>query len=253
MKILRTLSRPAALLALCITFCIAATSARADDFGTWASVQAVKSIGSGGYAMARFEHRSYRKMSATECYFAMAGGGGRICNWLSGDLSYEFWKVPSAGDITVHKGVASLTGTLRRDALAVSLREKYELAFYPGGGSSGSGGSGGGGSSESGGGSCTSTLRSRVRVQYKIDAVSLTPYVMYEYFNGFGGGSSGSGSGTSSGASSLWIRSLHYAGTEVRLGPHSTLDFFYMYHLYAQSGGSPAGCHLLGVGYILSL
>ena len=246
MRLFKLLASLAAFSAICT----AAPSARADDFGSWASIQATKSIGTGAYAMARFEHRSYENMSATECYFAMAGGGGRICNWLSGDLSYEFWKVPSAGDITVHKGVASITGTLRRDALAVSLREKYELAFYPGSGGSGEGGSG----------RCTSTLRSRVRAQYKIDAVPLTPYVMYEYFNGFGGGSgsgsdigSGSGSGTSSGASSLWIRSLHYAGTEVRLGPHSTLDFFYMYHLYAQSGGSPAGCHLLGMGYILSL
>ena len=45
-----------------------------------------------------------------------------------------------------------------------------------------------------------------------------------------------------------WVRSLHYAGTEISLGAGHSLDFFYMYHLY-DKGGLTAACHLLGFGY----
>ena len=218
----------AALFALCLS---AHPVMAQNDFGTWASIQAVKSIGSGGYAMARFEHRSYENASATESYFAMAGGGYNFCSWLKGDLSYEFWKLPSSGGATMHKGVACLTGTLRRDALAVILREKYEIAFRE---------------------DATSTLRTRLRAQYRAESVPLTPYVMYEIFGGLSSSNAG------------WVRSLHYAGTEVRLGQHSTIDVFYMYNLYypvsggaassAATGGSvgTAGRHVLGVGYVVA-
>ena len=45
-----------------------------------------------------------------------------------------------------------------------------------------------------------------------------------------------------------WVRSLHYAGTEISLGSGHSLDFFYMYHLY-DKGGLTGACHLLGAGY----
>ena len=212
---------------LTLTLCLAAMlsagsrgfAQTSSDVGTWLSAQAVKSWG-GTYAMARLEHRSFENMGATECWFAMAGLGYRFAPWLKGDVSYEFWKIPASGNVTTQKAVFCLTGTLQREGLAVSLREKFELAFAEGS------------SSPAG------TLRTRLRAQYAIPSSAFTPYVMVEYFNGFSG--------------SLWQRSLHYAGTEIRLSKHHSLDFFYMYHLFPK-GSEISCCHLLGAGYILSL
>ena len=188
------------------------------DLGTWSSIQIIKSWPK-TYAMMRLEHRSFDKISQTECAFAMAGAGYKFTPWLKGDLSYEYWHIPVSANPTTHKGVACLTGTLKEGALAFSLREKYEQAFNVGG-------------------SASSTLRSRIRAQYAVEQTAFTPYIMYEFFNGFGG--------------TGWVRSLHYAGTEIKLSQHHGLDLFYMFHLYPK-GGEVASCHLLGVGYVLSL
>ena len=190
------------VLALCATRTSAQTTS---DLGTWSSVQLVKSFGA-PYAMARLEHRSYDQVQATECWFAMAGGGYNFNSWLKGE----------AGGITQHKAVLCLTETLKREGLAVALREKYELAFNP--------------DSES----FTNTLRTRLRAQYKAPESRFTPYLMYEFFSSFDTGK--------------WVRSLHYAGTEISLGKGHGLDFFYMFHLY-DKGGLTAACHTLGIGY----
>jgi hypothetical protein len=185
------------------------------DLGTWSSIQLVKSFGA-SYAMARLEHRSFENVQSTECWFAMAGGGYNFNSWLKGDLSYEYWSIPSAGNMILHKAVLCFTETLKREGLAVALREKYELAYNP--------------ASKS----VTNTLRTRFRGQYKAPESVLTPYLMYEYFSSLDGKG--------------WIRSLHYAGTEISLGGGHSLDFFYMYHLYDKAGLTGA-CHLLGAGY----
>ena len=194
----------------------ARTSAQTvSDLGTWSSIQLVKSFGS-PFAMARLEHRSYDHVHGTECWFAMAGGGYNFNSWLKGDLSYEYWQIPAAGGIVQHKAVLSLTETLKREGLAVALREKYELAYNP--------------DAES----FTNTLRTRLRGQFKAADSRFTPYLMYEFFSSIDTGK--------------WVRSLHYAGTEIGLGKGHSLDFFYMYHLY-DKGGLTAACHTLGIGY----
>ena len=194
----------------------AKTSAQTvSDFGTWSSVQLVKSFGA-PYAMAHLEHRSYDHLQGTECWFAMAGGGYNFNSWLKGDLSYEYWQIPSAGDLVQHKAVLCLTETLKRDGLALALREKYELAYMP--------------DTES----FTNTLRTRLRGQYKAPESRFTPYMMYEFFSSLDTGK--------------WVRSLHYAGTEISIGKGHSLDFFYMFHLY-NKGGLTAACHTLGLGY----
>ena len=152
------------------------------DFGTWSSIQATKNI-SECYAFFRGEHRSCRNVSATEAWFVAAGGGYKFAPWLNADLSYEFWKLPSSGNQSVHKGVLAVTGTLRRENLAVMLREKYELAFNA--------------SSKA----LSHTFRTRLRGQYSFNQAPLTPYLMYEFFAGAGG----------------WERSLHYLGTEIKV------------------------------------
>ena len=203
------------ILSAIAVFSAKANAQSVSDLGTWSSIQLVKSYGA-PYAMARLEHRSYDNIQGTECWFAMAGGGYNFNSWLKGDLSYEYWSIPSAGDLIQHKGVLSFTETLKREGLAVALREKYELAYNP----------------ESG--SISNTLRTRLRGQYKAADSIFTPYLMFEYFSSLDGKG--------------WVRSLHYAGSEISLGGGHSLDFFYMYHLYDKAGLVGA-CHVIGVGY----
>ena len=205
------------LFSALLVFSLQASAQSVSDLGTWSSIQVVKSFGA-PYAMARFEHRSFENIHSTECWFAMVGGGYNFNKWLKGDLSYEYWSIPSAGNMVQHKAVLCFTETLKREGLAVALREKYELAFNP--------------ASDS----FSNTLRTRLRGQYKAPDSAFTPYLMYELF----GSLDGKG----------WVRSLHYAGTEISLGGGHSLDFFYMYHLFDMAGLTGA-CHLLGAGYTL--
>lgn len=184
-----------------------------NDFGIWASAQ-VNKVWDKPYAFVRAEHRSCENVSATEAWFVAAGGGYNFTKWLKADLSYEFWQVPLSANPTYHKAVLAVTGTLRSGSLAFMLREKYEFAVC----------------GESGG--ISNTLRSRLRAQYT--AGICTPYLMYEFFNGFEGQG--------------WVRSLHYAGTEINLGKGHGLDIFYMYHMFSDPSGIGSR-HLLGLGY----
>ena len=204
------------VLSSLVLFSTQANAQSVSDLGTWSSIQLIKSLGA-PYAMARLEHRSYDNISDTECWFAMAGAGYNFNSWLKGDLSYEYWSIPSAGNMIQHKGVLTLNETLKRDGIAIALREKYELAFNP--------------ASQS----FSNTLRVRLRGQYKAPDSAFTPYMMYEIF----GSLDGKG----------WVRSLHYAGSEISLGGGHSLDLYYMYHLYDKAGLT-AACHVLGIGYI---
>ena len=203
------------IISALLVLTLQASAQSTSDMGTWSSIQLVKSFGA-PYAMARVEHRSFDNIHSTECWFAMAGGGYNFNKWLKGDLSYEYWSIPSAGNMVQHKAVLCFTETLKREGLAVALREKYELAYNPDAGS------------------VTNTLRTRLRGQYKAPESRFTPYLMYEFFSSFDTGK--------------WVRSLHYAGTEISLGKGHGLDFFYMFHLY-DKGGLTAACHTLGLGY----
>ena len=112
-------------------------------------------------------------------------------------------------DISIHKAVLCANASASEGPLSVALREKLEYVI---------------------GGSCT--LRSRLRVQYANASWTVRPYAMSEIFTW-----------------DSWIRSLYYAGVDVKLSAHSSLDFFYLYHV-------PAGKvseHVLGVGYVLNL
>lgn len=185
------------------------------DLGSWCSLMAVKNWGKVS-AVVRLENRSYQKISATQNWFAVAGLGYNFNNWLSGEIGYEYWEIPSAGSLKYHKAVAGLIGTLRRENVAMSLRGKYELAF------------------NAATGDPSGTFRTRLRAQWIPDGCPVRPYAMYEIFNGFGGKG--------------WIRSLNYLGTDVMFGKHSSLDLFYMYHIFPVSG-MVSSCHILGAGY----
>ena len=96
-------------------FAASASAQTTSDLGTWSSIQFIKSFGA-PYAMARLEHRSYDRIRNTECWFAMAGAGYNFNSWIKGDLSYEYWRIPAAGELVQHKAVLSLTETLKREA-----------------------------------------------------------------------------------------------------------------------------------------
>lgn len=204
------------LFGLCLLFAPSggAAAQTSGDLGSWCSLMVVKAWEK-PYLTARLEHRSFEKISATECWFAAVGAGYSFTKWLKADLGYEYWTIPAAGGETVHKATAGVTATLGRDALSVSLREKYEQAF-------------------SGDGSSSGTLRSRLRAQYRTGGV-LTPYLMYEHFETVGTG---------------WQRSLHYVGTEIRIADHHALDVYYLYHLFPK-GTATAACNVLGICYNL--
>lgn len=185
-----------------------------NDLGTWVSGQVIKNFDK-AFATVRLEHRSFDNISATECFFAVAGGGYYLTPWLTGDLSYEYWNVPSAGDLVMHKAVASLSASHKSGDLSVAFRAKYELAF------------------NAAGGDPSHTFRWRLRTQYAPEGWKARPYAMSELFTGVN--------------APAWIRSLHYLGAEIPMGKHM-LDLFYMYHLFPQ-GISTSSCHLLGAGY----
>lgn len=195
-----------AMMAVLLAALLVPSVMKADDAGSWINVSALKSWDK-VYAVARLEHRSFNGFSDTECWFGVAGAGLKLAPWLKADASYEYWHLSPQS--SMHKLVATGTATMQRDGLAVSVREKLEYAFAPGA-SSGS-----------------FTLRSRLRAQYSISGSAFRPYAMAELFNW-----------------GSWQRSLYYAGTEISVGAHASLDLFYLYHIPAGKQSE----HVVGLG-----
>jgi len=186
-----------------------------NDFGTWIHAQTMKSWG-GPFAMARLEHRTCDDATATMAWFLAVGGGYNFTKWLSWDVCYEYWQIPSAGRAQYHKMTTELMGTMRKNELSVQLKARYELAF------------------NAAGGSPTNILRWRIRAQYTPTVFPLRPYIMYELFNGVKGEG--------------WMRSLHYLGVDIAFNRHNMLDIYYLYNLSPRNG-QMYNYHILGVGY----
>jgi len=185
------------------------------DFGTWIHAQTMKSFGK-TFAMARIEHRSCEDVSATYAWFVALGGGYNFTKWLSWDICYEYWQMPTLQNAQYHKMTTELMGTMRRSELSVQLKARYELAF------------------NAAGGSPQSLMRWRVKAQYSPSDFLLRPYVMIELFHGFGGVG--------------WLRNLHYVGSDIALSRNHLLDVYYLYNL-APRNGDMYHYHILGLGY----
>lgn len=199
------------IIAAAMGICAAASAQKTSDLGAWLNLQATASIGKGGYALLRGEYRANNDLKNTECMFMVLAGGYRFAPWLSADLGYEMWSI---GSNLNQKAVLTATGTLRRENLAFSLREKYELTFTPSG-------------------STNNCLRSRIRGQYYSEG-AFRPYLAAELF-----------------AWSGWQRALFYIGTEISLSKHSTIDIFYCYHM--PNGTMPVSTLGLGYYFNFSL
>lgn len=196
-------------LIVCL-FLVFIPSAFADGGSLWLSLQANKSWQK-TYAFARLERRSTNDFGKKDAVFTSIGGGYRFSKWFNADLSYEYWDINP--DLNFHKAVLSGTGTLSRDGLSVSLREKLEFAVNPANSST------------------SFTLRSRLRAQYSIPQSVFRPYLMAEIFSW-----------------SNWVRSLNYVGTELVIDKHSCIDLYYMYNI---PNGDQA-VHILGLAYYFS-
>lgn len=197
------------VIAALVCLCSSAAAQNTSDLGAWLNLQATGSFGN-AYALFRAEYRAKNGLKSTDSRFMVFAGGYRFTPWLSADLGYEMWGVNQS---TIHKGVLTVNGVLRRDALNVSLREKYELSFAPDGST----------------GSC---LRSRLRAQYSF--ATFRPYLASELFSW-----------------AVWQRALFYVGTEIALSKHSTIDVFYCYHM--PNGAIPISTLGLGYYFNFSL
>jgi Protein of unknown function (DUF2490). len=195
------------------------------DFGTWTNIQANKVWKGGAYAFTRLEHRSFNNARSTECMFIAAGGGYRFTNWLTADLSYEFWDIQRM--LNYHKAVLCATATKNEGDWSFMLKEKYELALNPASGD------------------LSHTLRTRVRAKYTVpspNSLKVSPYLMFEMFNDLG--------------RMTWIRDLHYAGCELSFNRHHSLDLYYMFHLWDKASTTPyiiySSCNIAGIGYFFT-
>ena len=198
-------------LVVLVSFCMLpalAFSQENSDFGSWEYIQLIKSFSPKYYGLLRIEDRTKNNLHDTEVDFGVIGAGMAFTPWLKSDLSYEFWSIKPG--MKTDKIVLTAQATMSRDGLVNFIRQKAEWTMPRNVGKDGM------------------VWRTKLQSQYRIPESIFSPYVAYEIFY-----------------DKAWIRSLHYVGTEVSIDKHSSLDFFYLYHMRA--GACPM--HTAGIGY----
>ena len=196
-----------------LLFLLLALPGRADDFGSWHFIQAIKPLGSSGaYVGFRAEYRDCNHFSATERWFLRPIAGYRFTPWLKGELMYDFMRKP--GDVQIHQAIAGLTATLKQGLLSVTLRERYQYSYNTTAETS------------------RNYLRSYLKTACALPESRLTPYLAVELFTW-----------------DTWVKTRHFAGTAIRLSDRCALDVYYMYHTFAASEAS----HVLGLGCNIAL
>lgn len=183
-----------------------------DDFGIWGDVHFTKTWDNGIYIGLRAEGRSCDLTRSLDCWFIRPIVGYKPLKWLKFDAAYDFLMLPES--CIRHDFLFSVTGTLKRENLSVSWRERYMLmAMHDGS-------------------SLSHTLRSFLQVKYQIGESRFAPYMAIELFTW-----------------DKWQKTRHYVGTDIRVSKHSALDIYYVYYTFA---GRPAE-HIAGIGYNISL
>lgn len=186
-----------------------AQNSESDDFGIWGDIQASKNWNK-FYISLRAEGRSCDMSQSLDCWFLRPTIGVKPVNWLKIDAAYDFMMLPQ--NRIRHDFLFSITGTLKRENLSVSLRERYMLMAVPQDHK------------------ISHVLRSYLKAQYHIGNSAFTPYVAVELFTW-----------------TKWQKTRHYVGTDIKVSQHSSFDLAYMYYTFANK---PAE-HVLVAGYNL--
>ena len=182
---------------------------QSDDFGIWGDVQIAKNWDK-FYVSLRAEGRSCDMSRSLECWFLRPTIGVKPVKWLKIDAAYDFMMLPQSR--IRHDFLFSVTGTLKKENLSVSLRERYMLMAVPKDYK------------------ISHVLRSYLKAQYQIGESPFAPYVAVELFTW-----------------NKWQKTRHYVGTDIKVSKHSSFDLAYMYYTFASK---PAE-HVLVAGYNL--
>lgn len=181
-----------------------------DDFGTWTLIQ-LNFNKNNFYSFVRAEYRSKDNMKAMDCWYIQPRVGYKFTSWLKTDVGYYFYKKPGSIE---HRPYVSVTGTLKRENLSVSLREKYVYEYN---------------ATEK---TSENVLRSQLKAQYAIPKSIFSPYVAVEVFTW-----------------KKWQKTRHYVGTQLNVSRNVSFDLYYMYYSF---DGKPSE-HVLGAGLIFDL
>ena len=197
--------KKACLVFLALLATVFCASAQNDDFGTWTDIQCSHSWDR-IYTSLRMEYRSKGDATATDLWFVRPTLGVKLTPWLKADIAYDLMGKPSG---MLHRGLFSLTATLRQGPLSVSVRERYILGYNVAGNT------------------ISHVLRSQLKAQYAIPGSRFAPYLAVELF-----------------IWEHWQKTRHYVGTDLEVQDWLTLDIFYLYHTI---DGQPAQ-HIAGLG-----
>ncbi len=182
-----------------------------DDFGTWTVFQLNKKWENGLYIGFRGEFRTKEYCRRMDISYLRPTFGYQPLKWLKIDVAYDIMLL---SDMALrHDFLVSVTGTLTRENLSVSVRERYMLAY------------------NQNTRKFSNVIRSFLRAQYK--AGRFTPYLSLEIFSW-----------------SKWNMTQYFVGTEISFAKYSSIDIFYMYNSFASK---PNAQHTAGLGYYLKL
>ena len=182
-----------------------------DDFGMWAVFQMNKSWDNGIYIAFRSEFRTRDMSRKMDIAYLRPTFGYKPLKWLKIDVAYDLMFLSNQS--IRHDFLVSVTGTLTRENLSVSVRERYQLAYNQ--------------HSKK----FTNVIRSYLRAQYK--AKRFTPYLALEIFSW-----------------KKWNMTQYFVGTEIAVDKHCAFDIFYMYNSFASK---PQAQHTAGLGFLLRL
>lgn len=186
-----------------------AQSSEHDDFGIWGDIQATKNWDK-FYVALRAEGRSNNMSRSLDCWYIRPIIGVKPLKWLKIDAAYDFLMLPEQR--IRHDFLFSITGTLKKENLSVSLRERYMMMWIQQDNK------------------FSHALRSYLIAQYQIGKSPFAPYLAIEMFTW-----------------DKWQKTRHYVGTEIKVSEHSSFDIAYMYYTFANK---PAE-HLIVGGFHL--
>lgn len=199
-----------------------AQDASRDDFGLWTDVQLNKAWDNGLYVGFRAEFRTCDLSRKVDCLFLRPSFGYQPLKWLKVDVGYDYlvW----ADRRMRHSFLVSVTGTLKRENLTVSLRERYMLMYMQ---------------NEK---QFSHVIRSYLKIQYQIGESRFAPFASIEMFTW-----------------RKWQMQDNIVGTSIHLAKHCDMEIFYNFNVKMAKTKDPeqvdylATEHIAGVGVTVNL